>query len=58
MSEQPAPPPAAMRTYLEQARQVDYSFTCECGWSTKDTRYEAHICPESAGPVRPDEEPT
>ncbi|HKT04465.1 MAG TPA: hypothetical protein VJT31_33535 [Rugosimonospora sp.] len=36
---------------------ADYSFTCECGWSTKDTRYEAHVCPDGAGSVRPDEEP-
>ncbi|MFF8784870.1 hypothetical protein [Streptomyces sp. NPDC015125] len=58
MSEQPAPRLALMRAYLDQARQLDHSFTCACGWSTRDTRYEAHVCPESAGPVGPDEEPT
>ena len=41
-----------------KADDTDYSFRCECGFSTRDTRYEAHVCPESAGPVRPDEEPT
>ena len=58
MSEQPGRAPAMMYAYLEQARQLDYSFRCACDWSTKDTRYEAHVCPENAGPVRPDEEPT
>lgn len=41
-----------------KADDTDYSFRCECGFSTRDTKYEAHVCPESADPVRPDEEPT
>jgi hypothetical protein len=32
----------------------DYGFRCECGFSTRDTRYEAHVCP-GAGPVGSEE---
>jgi hypothetical protein len=40
------------------ADDADHSFTCECGLRIRDSRYEAHVCPESAGLVRPGEEPT
>jgi non-canonical (house-cleaning) NTP pyrophosphatase len=40
------------------ADRADYSFTYECGLRVRDRRYEAHTCPDCAGPVRPDEEPT
>lgn len=40
------------------ADDVDYSFTYRCGLRVRDRRYEAHTCPECAGPVRPDEEST
>jgi len=41
-----------------KADDVDYGFTYQCGLRVRDRRYEAHTCPECAGPVRPGEETT
>lgn len=41
-----------------EADDSDYSFTYECGLRVRDRQYEAHTCPECAGPVRPGEETT
>ena len=36
------------------ADDVDHSFTYPCGLRIRDHRYEAHTCPECAGPAHPD----
>jgi hypothetical protein len=30
--------------------EIDWSFTCSlCGWSTRDQRYEGHVCTGGVG---------